>query len=104
MNDSLYGSTVLVGLGVLAVVESRSHSDTPLSVGLLWMSEGTVAETSLPDNTQHLQETDIHSPRGIRTHSPRKRGAAGPFFSKTGATLYRMGQKYVHSNTILYTI
>ena len=35
MNDSLYGSTVLVGLGVLAVVDSRSHSDTPLSVGLL---------------------------------------------------------------------
>jgi len=32
----------------------------------------------LPDNTQHTQETNIHAPRGIRTHSPSKRAAADP--------------------------
>jgi len=35
-----------------------------------------VAE-ALPDNTLHSQETDIHSPGGIRTHNPSKRAAAG---------------------------
>ena len=40
---------------------SRSHSDTPHSVGLLWTSDQPDAETS--DNTQHSQETDIHVAR-----------------------------------------
>jgi hypothetical protein len=31
---------------------------------------------SLPDNTQHSQETDIHVTGGIRTHNSSKRGAA----------------------------
>lgn len=30
---------------------------------------------SLPHNTQHLQGTDIHSPRGFRTCNPRNRAA-----------------------------
>jgi hypothetical protein len=33
---------------------------------------------SLPDKTQHSQETDIHFPGGIRTHNPSKRTAADP--------------------------
>jgi hypothetical protein len=36
----------LVGQGLLIVDASRSHSDTPHSVGLLWTSDQTVAETS----------------------------------------------------------
>jgi len=32
----------------------------------------------LPDNTQHLQQTDIHGPGGIRTHNPSRRTVAGP--------------------------
>ena len=31
-----------------------------------------------PDNTQHSQQTDIHAPRGIRTHNPSKRVATDP--------------------------
>jgi len=27
----------------------------------------------IPDNTQHLQETDIHAPGEIRTRNPNKR-------------------------------
>jgi len=30
------------------------------------------------DNTQHLQETDIHDPAGIRTRKPSKRDVEDP--------------------------
>jgi hypothetical protein len=54
---------------------SRSDSlATSHSVELLWASDQSDAET-LPDNTQHLQETDIHAPGGIRIGSPSKRTA-----------------------------
>ena len=43
------------------------------SVGLLWRRDRPVANTS---TTQHLQETDIHDPGGIRTRNPSQRGAA----------------------------
>jgi hypothetical protein len=36
------------------------------------------AETSVPDNTQHLQMTDIHAPGVIRTRHIRKRTATDP--------------------------
>jgi hypothetical protein len=49
------------GLGFLIVEVSRSHSDTPHSVGLLWRSDRPVAETS--DNT-NSQET-VMSPAGF---------------------------------------
>jgi hypothetical protein len=35
-----------VGLGLLIVEASRSNSDTPHSVGLLWMGDQPDAETS----------------------------------------------------------
>ena len=40
------GSTNLVDLGLLIVQVTRSHSDTPHSVGLLWTDDRPVAETS----------------------------------------------------------
>ena len=57
----------LVGQGLLIVEASRSHSDTPHSVGLLWTSDQRDAETA--DNTQHSQEKDIHATGGIRTRN-----------------------------------
>ena len=33
---------------------------------------------SLPDNTQHSQQTNIHAPGGIRTHDLSRRAAADP--------------------------
>jgi hypothetical protein len=42
----------LVGQGLLIVGTSRSHSETPQSVGLLFTSDQPVAETSLPVNTE----------------------------------------------------
>ena len=60
--------------GLLIIEDSRSHSDTLRSVGLLWTSDQSDAENS--DNTQHSQQTDIHAAGGIRTRKPSKRVAA----------------------------
>jgi len=41
----------LVGQGLLIIEDSRSHSDTLPSVGLLWKSDQTDAETSTWQHT-----------------------------------------------------
>jgi hypothetical protein len=46
-----------VGQGLLIIEASRSPSDTPHSVGLLWTSDQLVAETSTSQHT-----TDRHPP------------------------------------------
>jgi hypothetical protein len=58
-----------VGLGLLCEVP-RSHSDTPHSVGLLWMSG-----QSNPDTPTWQHTTDIHAIRGIWTHNPSRPAA-----------------------------
>jgi len=60
-----------VGQGPLLIKASRSHSDTPDSVELLWTSDQTDVEIS--NKTQQSQETKIHDPGGIRTRNPSKR-------------------------------
>ena len=55
-------------LGLLAFVASRSHSDTPHSVGLLCTSDQPDAEIS--DNTQHSQETHPCYRRDSNPQSP----------------------------------
>ena len=37
-----------------------------------------LTQRTLPDNTQHSQQTDPHVPAGIRTRSPRKRADGDP--------------------------
>jgi hypothetical protein len=51
------------------------HSDTPHSVGLLWTSDQSPAETSTW-RTQNSQERAIRAPGRIRTRSPSKPAAA----------------------------
>jgi hypothetical protein len=51
------------------------------------------SQRPLPDNTQHLEETDIHVLRGIRTHSPSKRAAADPRLRPRGHWDWHL---YVH--------
>jgi hypothetical protein len=46
ISSSSHGSAAVVGLGLLVVEASRSHSDTPQSVGLLWTSDQPDSETS----------------------------------------------------------
>ena len=62
-----------MGQVLVIMSASRSYSDTPHSVVLLWTSDQPV-----PDNTQHSQERNIHAPGGIRTPNPSKRDAADP--------------------------
>jgi hypothetical protein len=49
------------------------------------------SQRPLPDNTQHSQQTDIHTPSGIRTHSLSRRATADPLLDRaatgTGLTL-----------------
>jgi hypothetical protein len=44
----------------------------------------TLTQRPLPVNTQHSQETDIHTLGGIRTRNPSKRGAANPCLRSRG--------------------
>ena len=68
-----------MGQGFLVIGTSKSHSDVPHSVGLLWTSDQTDAENSTWQHT-HSQETNIHPPTsgGIRTRNPIKRTAQTP--------------------------
>ena len=60
--------------GLLIVEVSRSHSDTPHSVGLLWTSDKPNAETFTWKHTTLTR--DIQDPGGIRTHNLSRRAAA----------------------------
>ena len=71
-----------VGQGHRIIEASRSHSDTPQSLGLLWTSDQPDAETS--DSTQHSRETDTLSSGGIRTRNPMQRMAANPSLRPRG--------------------
>ena len=73
-----HGSTSLEGLGHLIVEVSKSHSDTPQSVGLIWTSDRLVADLYLTKhNTQKRQmpitlagfETAIPASEGLQTHA-----------------------------------
>ena len=67
----------LVGKGLIIIEASRSHSDTPHSVGVLGRLIGP-SQKPLPDKSQHSQKTCIHAPGGIRTRNPCKRAAVDP--------------------------
>jgi hypothetical protein len=56
--------------------------DAPQSVGLLWTSDQSVAQTSTWQHT--TLTTDIHAPGGIRTHNLSRRAAAELRFSSRG--------------------
>jgi hypothetical protein len=64
------------GHGLLVLEVSRSHTTTHHS---RYDSSGRVIGSSqrpLPDSTQHSQQTNIHTPGGIRTHDLSRRAAA----------------------------
>jgi hypothetical protein len=62
-----HGSTALVGLGLLMVEVSRTHSDTPHSVGLLCTRDRPVAQTS---KWQHTTFTRDKHPCPWRNSNP----------------------------------
>jgi hypothetical protein len=67
----------LVCQGLIFIEASRSHSDTPHSVELLWTSDRPVAETSTWQRTTLIRDRH-RCPGGIQTRNPSKRAAADP--------------------------
>ena len=64
-----------VNQGLLTIEASRSHTDTPYSVELLWTNDQPVAE--IPTWQYTTLTTDRHPcPGGIRKRNPGKREAA----------------------------
>ena len=58
----------IAGYGLLILeVFKITHNDTPQSISPL--------QGLLPDNIQHLQQTNIHAPGRIRTHNLSRRAA-----------------------------
>jgi len=74
----------LLGQGLLIIEASRSHSDTPHLVGLLWMSDQPDAETSTWQHTALISDRDMNAPSGIRTRNSSKRAAANPHLKPCG--------------------
>jgi hypothetical protein len=74
-----------VGCGLIFQA-SRSHSDTPRAVELLWASDQPEADN--PDNTQHSHETDVHALGGNRTLNPTKRTTADPSLKPRSYIVY----------------
>jgi hypothetical protein len=66
----------VVCLGLSVVEASRSHSDTPHSLGLLWTSDQPDAETFTWQHNTHKRH--IYASYRIRTRNPSQRAAADP--------------------------
>jgi hypothetical protein len=62
-------------VGVEGYCRVWSHSVTRTTVGGASLDEGPARDS---DNTQRLQEADIHAPSGTRTRKHSKRAAAEP--------------------------
>jgi hypothetical protein len=57
----------MVGQNLHIIEASQSHSDTPQSVGLLWMSDRSVTQTT----TQHALKRQISvAPAGLESEIP----------------------------------
>ena len=57
LQSFFYGATALSGPGTLLQEVASSHSDTLHSVGLMWTSEQSVAETSTGQHTTLTRHT-----------------------------------------------
>jgi len=62
---------------------SRSHSDTPHSVRLLWMSD-QLTQRPLPDKTQHSQARNIRNSARTETTRVASKAAAELHFRPRG--------------------
>ena len=62
-----------MGLGLLTERFPNHAQTNHIRQDSSWRMIG-LSQRSLPENTQHLQETDIYAPCGIRTCNPTERG------------------------------
>ena len=71
-----------MGQALLIIEVSRSHSDTPHSLGLLWTSDRPDAETSTWKHKTLTRER--YDPGRIRTRNPSKRAPSTPSIRPRG--------------------
>jgi hypothetical protein len=73
----------IAGQGHLILQVSNSHINT--TVVKAFLDEGsTPSHRPLPDNTQHLKDTDIHAPGRIQIRNPSKQAPAGARLGPSG--------------------
>ena len=92
-----YGSTALMALGLLVVDVSRSHSDTPDSVGPLWTSV-----RSLAHNTQKSILAGFEP--AIQASEPVQIRALGRVATGIGLFLTINSDYYPNSNRLLFNM
>jgi hypothetical protein len=85
----------LVGQGLFIIEASRSHSDTPPSVGLLWTSDQPDAESS---TWQHTTLTRDRHPYLRRDSNPKSQQASGR--RPTPYTARPLGSAYIVTTAV----
>ena len=63
----------------------------------------STTQRPVPDNTQHIQEKNIHISGGIRTHNPSKRAAEDPRLTIVIIIIIIYNMYYIYT-FILYII
>jgi len=64
----------LVGQGLLIIEASRSHSDTPHSVGLVWTKDQPIAENSTWQHTTLTTDRNLFPRQDFNPQSQQARG------------------------------
>jgi hypothetical protein len=64
----------LLGQGLRIIEAPQSHSDTPYSAGLLWMSDQPIAKTSVWQHAMHVRSRRL-CPR--QDSKPKSENASG---------------------------
>ena len=67
-----------------SLLRFRDYTHTHTALGRTPLEERSARRRDLYLTTQHWQETNIHTPGGIRTHNPSKRTAADPRLKSRG--------------------
>jgi len=102
---SLWAQRVIVASDhTQRLTHTHTHTYTHTQTHHSWQDSSgrviTPTQRSVPDNTQHSQETNIHAVSRIRTHNSSKRAAADPRLRPRG---YRFGLKSTYKYTLLET-
>ena len=84
VNGSPTGATARSGGGPSITELSRSYSDTPHSLGLLWNSDQPDARTSNYQNTKLSRDRHFHAPGRIRSRNPSNWAATVPHLRLCG--------------------
>jgi len=94
----------LMGQDILFIEATRSHSDTPHLVGILWTNDQPDAETSIWQHTAIIR--DIHAQAGFEPVIPASKRpqthALDPAAAGIDPQMSRP-QKYIKINTITFT-